>query len=136
MLSNKDAFKVGFLSRCVEEGLTLQEAHARVKVALDKLAFLSGVGKLVGSATDLLKPAVNATFQYGVPAMLAAPPILGGLAGYGLAKATDIDDADVDEVKKRELIEELNRQTQRLRRDKALRDYRLQNKQPRRLLLS
>lgn len=53
----------------------------------------------------------------------AAPPILGGLAGYGIAKATDVDDTDADAIKNQELVEEYRRQAERLQRQKAVRDY-------------
>lgn len=128
----REAFKVGFLARCVEEGLSLEEAGDRVKQASEKLA---GITDLLGKVVDLGKPVVGAGMNWGIPAMLAGPPILGGIAGFTAGKATDIDDLDVDEVKKRELIDELNRQTERLKRERSIRDYRSQRKQTGRVFL-
>lgn len=111
MLSRKDAFKVGFLSRCVEQGMSLTDIHGAVKEAHEKLAAISD--KLVDAASTGLK--------WGIPSLLAAPPILGGLAGYTAARLGDIDDRDVDDVKGQELIGEYQRQTERLNREKKTR---------------
>lgn len=123
MLSERDAFKVGFLARCVEEGLTLQQAHCRVKEARDKLA---GLLDLPGKALELAKPVVGAIAGYGLPGLLAAPPIVGGLVGLTAAKMNDIDDTDVAEIRQRELTDEYARQTRNVLRNKAIRDYRKQ----------
>ena len=132
MLDSRDAFKVGFLSRCVEDGLTLEATHQRVKEASEKLA---GLLDLPGKMLELAKPVIGTTLGYGVPALLAAPPILGGLAGYTAAKAMDIGDEDVEEVKKRELLDEYKRQEAKLRREKTIRTYRAQRKRTGRVFL-
>lgn len=122
-LSDKDAFKVGFLQRCVQDGLTPDQMLLRVKTAgelLEKRAFLGG---LLGGAAGAVGSAGKTMAGYGIPLALAAPPILGGLAGYGLAKATDVDDTDADAIKNQELVEEYRRQAERLQRQKAVRDY-------------
>ena len=130
MLGSRDAFKVGFLARCVEDGLTTPaQIHERVKVALDKFAGLldmagSAAKGVVGGATGLVAPAL----KYGTLGALVAPPIAGGLAGFGLSKALDVSDDDVEDVKKRELIDELQQQAQRVSREKQIRDYRGQRK--------
>jgi hypothetical protein len=46
---------------------------------------------------------------------LAGPAVLGGAAGYGMSRLTDIDDTDVDEIKKREIIDEYYRQIELLK---------------------
>jgi outer membrane lipoprotein SlyB len=90
-LTAQEAFKVGFLARCVEDGL-------------GRWATDVGIG-------------------YGVPLAAAAPWVAGGAAGYGLARATDISDTDVGEIKDRELMSEYRRQTDQLLRQRAVRDY-------------
>ena len=128
MLSPRDAFKVGFLSRCIEEGLDLNQTHDRVKLAMDKVALeIPGLS----TAWDAAKNVAG----YGIPLLLAAPPVLGGLAGYGAAKMSDIGDLDVKDIKRRELIDELQRQTQRLQVEKATRDAQKQQKRPGRMFL-
>lgn len=131
-LTPREAFKVGFLSRCVEDGLTLEQAHERVKIASEKLA---GLTDIPGKILDLGKPVVSSALSWGIPLGLAAPPIAGGIAGYMAAKGTDIDDTDVAEVKRRELIEEYKRQTAKLIRDRQAREYRKDRKQTGRVFL-
>lgn len=124
-LSPRDAFKVGFLARCADAGMTPEAMLQTVKQAQDKLAFLSEV---VGGVRDIGKGALTAGAYYGIPASLAIPPIVGGMAGYGLAKATDIDDADVADVKQQEIVNEYTRQADKLLRDRRAKDYRAKRK--------
>lgn len=120
MLDACQAFKLGFLSRCAAEGVSLRDMPPLVKSAGVKLAIL---GTLVGKAMDVGKGVAGATLGWGIPLAVAAPPLLGGLAGFGLAKATDVDDTDVDDIKAQERIEEYKRQTARLDRQRLVRDY-------------
>ncbi len=124
MLAPHEAFKVGFLARCVHDGLTPDQMLDRVKFASDLLEKRAFLGTLLGKGIDLAKGVGGAAMSYGLPLALAAPPILGGAAGYGLAKATDIDDTDVEEIKNRELVEELKRQTGNLKQQKLSRQHR------------
>lgn len=114
MLEPKDAFKVGFLHRCAEAGLSRDEIRDTVKTAQDKLASLLGgvAGPLASAATSI-----------GAPMALLAPPLLGGAAGYALSRATDIDDTDVKDVQDRELLDTYKTESDRLRRQKAVRDF-------------
>jgi hypothetical protein len=111
MLTERQAFKVGFIGRCLEAGLTVEQMHDRVKEAAVKLA---GVSELLGDAA-------GGAVRWGVPLALAAPPILGGLAGYGAAQLSDIDDTDVNEIKQRETINEYEQQRERLERERQAR---------------
>lgn len=104
MLTAREAFKVGFLARCVEHNLSPEQTLAMAKTALDKLADLS----------SLLTNAV-------LPAAVAAPWVAGGLGGYGLAKMTDIDPSDVAAIKDREVINAYQTETDKLRRRQQLR---------------
>lgn len=113
MLTAREAFKVGFLGRCAEEGLSAEQIAERVKLAGDKFAsFLGGLGSAAGSVLST-----------GIPLAIAAPVALGGVAGYGLSRMTDIDDTDVAEIKNNELLDTYAAETARLRRQKAVRDY-------------
>lgn len=124
MLTAQEAFKVGFLARCVEDGLSPERMLQSVKVAADLMEKRAFLGTLVEKGLDAVKGVGGAALQYGVPLAVAAPPILGGMAGYGLAKATDIDDTDVADVKSHELIDEYRRQAEAVRRRQASRDRR------------
>lgn len=124
MLTPKDAFKVGFLARCVSDGLTPDQMLVSVKLASDMFEKKAFLGSLIGGGVDAAKGAAGALAHYGTLGAIAAPPILGGLGGYALAKATDIDDTDVDAIKNRELVEEYKRQAEKLKRQKDVRTYR------------
>ena len=130
MLTSRQAFKAGFLHRCIRDGLTLRDATEIVEKAASIADTLVG---LPGKAVDLAGKTLDNVWpvaKTGLIGAAAAPPIIGAGLGYGLAKATDIDDTDVDEVKKREIIDELHRQTETLKRERAMRDYRAQRKRP------
>ncbi len=110
----REAFKIGFLSRCVEEGLS-QEKTAEL---IEKSAGLEG---LVEGAKAVVYPAAALA--------LAAPPTLGGLAAYFNNKAVDTaDEGDVDEIKKRELRESYRRMAEQLRQSKKLRERKASRK--------
>jgi hypothetical protein len=111
MLSPRENFKFAFLSRCIESGITTpEEIHQTVKRALDELS--TPAEKRAGGAMDLLRDFSGWTLA----GMAAAPPVLGAGLGYATARAGDVDDADVEEVKRQEVIDELKRQAKRLRR--------------------
>jgi len=119
-LNAREAFKVAFLARCVEDGLTPDQMLDRVKEAQEKFAF---IGQALGKVMDVGKGVVDAGIGWGVPIALAAPPALGALAGAALAKGTDIDDRDVADIKDQEVIDEYRRQSSLLKRQRAVRDY-------------
>ncbi len=123
MLTASEAFKVGFLARCVEDGLTPDRIAASVKTAADLMEKDAILGGLLGQVADFGKGAVGAAAKYGIPAAIAAPPMLGAAGAYGLSRLTDIDDRDVEDVKNREVVEEYARQTEKLRRHKAVKEY-------------
>ena len=72
----KEAFKLGFLARCVEEGLTPDQTHALAKSAADC------VEKQALGASSALPVAAAA---------LASVPAAGGLMAYLSNRATDAD---------------------------------------------
>lgn len=118
-LTALEAFKYGFISRCVEDRLTPDQIAASAEKAaafMEKGASLSGLlTTALGKTVDFGGRLGSTALSYGLPAALAAPPIIGGIAGYGLARATDIDDTDVSEIKDHEVIDELRRQTEKLK---------------------
>jgi hypothetical protein len=117
VLTDRENFKFAFMSRCIEEGVTTPtEIHQTVKRAIDELE------NPPQEKQAFLGPAIEAISRMGsmaLPIALAAPPILGAGAGYMAARAGDVDDADVEEVKRQELIQELRRQTQKIQRRRA-----------------
>lgn len=109
----REAFKIGFMARCVEEGLS-QEKTAEL---MEKAA--EGWG-LVDAAKAVLYPATALA--------LAAPPTMGGLAAYFKNKTLDSDTNDVEEIKQKEMADSYRRMTDQLRRSKALRERKASKK--------
>lgn len=115
-LTPREAFKFGFLARCVEDGLSPAQVVEKAAAVFIHDPF--------GAAEDAAKSTAKLMMGVGVPLALAAPPVLGGLAGFGLSRATDVNQRDVDEVKNDELTDEYRRQADLLRRTQALRTAR------------
>ena len=106
MLDERQQFKAAFIMRCIENGYTTpEEITGQVKEAREKLASISS---LVNSAAGL--------GALGLGGLALAPPAVGWLAGTQLGQAGDLNDIDAEEVKQQELIDELRKQTERLRR--------------------
>lgn len=97
----KDAFKLGFLTRCAEEGLTGEALAARLKQAS---ALTDGLGMMLG-----------------VPIGLGLAG--GGAIGYGLAKAHE-PELDENEIKAQEIANTYRVFAERARARKKLRQYR------------
>jgi hypothetical protein len=100
MLSKREAFKVGFLLRCADEGLNEEQVNQRI----EKLAF------------SILSPTTAGIL---LAAGIGLPLALGAGAGHVAAKAQE-QPIDVDTVKKQELIAEYKRLTDLARQQKKL----------------
>lgn len=127
-ISEKDAFKLGFLARCAEERLIGEALETRIKKAAEKrsylpvLAALAGAGALgYGAGSGVLNGMGNLLSGYGTLLGTAGAAGLAGGAGvgYGLAHATTPRISD-DEIRAQELA-----QTYRIYADRA----RAKNKQ-------
>lgn len=120
MLNDRQRFKAAFMGRCIECGYTTPEQMVdRVKAAKEKLRRLDAVEKQAGIGKTLAETggkAFNTALSWSIPLALAAPPIAGYAVGNLAGKAQDLDDTDIDEIKKRELIDELRRQTAYLKK--------------------
>jgi hypothetical protein len=114
-MTDREAFKFGFLLRCADEHLSPEQIRERVKLAY---------GPALGAAATAGKLGLGA-LGLGIP--LAA---LGGAGvGYVGAKITD-PPVDPDEAKKQELIAAYRQQADRARRTAARVGYRLQHQRP------
>jgi hypothetical protein len=109
MLTAREAFKVGFMLKCAEAGLSKAEIAACMAKAAgmwsDAASAASSVGNAVGTAG------------------IAAPILLGGGLGY-LAHRAATPDVDEGELKTQELIEEFKHYARRAKehqRAKAMR---------------
>lgn len=113
-LTEKQAFKVGFLLRCADEGLTMEETHARVKAALAKQAnpLITGAGKMIGGLASLV-PGAASLLAAG---SIAAPLAVGAGGGYLASKMTQPGDEVLDQAKRDEVIGEYERLADEARR--------------------
>lgn len=124
----REAFKLGFLARCVEEGMSPEQTHALAKTAavcLQKQADDTLTGKAVKTFTQPIQEISNTAWSMlpWLGAAAAAPPVLGGVAAYLQNAAMDRGDDVVEEAKQEELTDTYSRMADQLRRAKQLRDY-------------
>ncbi len=111
-MTEREAFKFGFLLRCADEGLSPPQLQARIKLAE---GWLSGATNLGLGAAGL---------------GLAASAGLGAGAGYLTARATE-PDVDPEEAKMQELIAAYKQQADQARRTASRIGYRMQTLRPR-----
>jgi hypothetical protein len=97
-VTNEEAFRLGFLAHCAEVGLSPEQVAEKSAFA-KQASFGSAVGWGLGAAGA---------------GLALAPPALGYLGGYTLARA-DADDINPEDVKKQELIAEYRRLAARAR---------------------
>jgi hypothetical protein len=111
-MTSKEAFKAGFLSRCVSEGLTTSaQIEGRLKSA-DISDLIGGTMKGVGDAVQ----AGTIASILGVGLAAAVPPYLGRAIGeFSGRQVGRVNDYEIEEHKKRELIDEFRRQTAMLK---------------------
>lgn len=110
-LTEREAFKVGFMLRCADEGLSPAQTQDRVEKAAHFLK-RANVSPLVPSGLSHLVPQDPIRFKAMVNASLAVPMALGAVGGYGAHKMT-ASDIDEEDVRKQELIDELRHWTRR-----------------------
>lgn len=131
----KEAFKLGFLARCVEEGLTPNQTHALAKRAADgEVAPLSWLTRQITApikdVADTSRSVTEAVKSH-IPLLAlgaAIPPALGGAAAYLAHNATDADATDVKQVSQQELTDTYRRMAEQLQRTKKMRNYKQQRK--------
>ena len=100
MLTPQEAFRVGFLLKCADDGLSGNQVCERIaKTAGMFDSAMSGLG---------------GTANMGMAALAALPIGAGAIGGYLANKATE-DSLDEEDVKKRELIDELKHWARRAR---------------------
>lgn len=138
-MTPKEKFKVGFLLKCAEAGLTMDQTHEvirRTQTALEKHAVGEGtpigavwnaLKAIGGKGLDVSKAVVNKAVDWAPTIAIGGPVALGvGVGGAGgalAAKATDFSDDDPEDIKTQELIDEYERLAEQTRLSKSLRDY-------------
>jgi hypothetical protein len=118
MLTEREAFKVGFLRKCADDGLTVGETADLAKTTAAQIK-AAGIQDLLmkpyNTAMDVAGHGLQRLGTLGIAGLIGGPALLGGAAGLGLSKLMDSDDTDVKTVKKQELIDEYRRQVRRLK---------------------
>ena len=116
-LTQREAFKVGFLGQCADRGLSLDEAHQHIKQAIHHLelgkagvagavgATARGLGGLLSGISSLAGTALM------LPLVVGAP--IGAGLGYSLAQLRGINDMTPEEITTNEKIEALRRAASR-----------------------
>ena len=126
-MNDRQAFKFGFMSHCIERGLTTPaEMLTAVKSAsaeLEKKSGVSDLGMMAGQVAKGLGNVGSTALSWGIPLALAAPPILGAVGGSLAAKANDTDDFDVNDAKDQEVIDTYRQQAAKLRRQGLIRRH-------------
>lgn len=114
-MTPREAFKFGFLLRCVDENLSDEETEGRIKLAatmMEKQALIPELAKGLASIG-----------YSGALLGLGGAGIVGGAGGLLAAKMTE-PDVSVDEQKAHELTQAYQVQAQRARQARARRGFR------------
>lgn len=127
-MTPEQEFKVAFLQTCARAGLTPAETHELVKKALaeEKSAFLDRlVDKTVDTVFSTGQKGLDALGRLGTTGLalaggtaLAVPPIAGYAIGDMAGRAQDVDDVDVEEMRKQHMIAEYKRLARSLKNRK------------------
>jgi len=100
----------------------IKEAHVKQAAGEAAVAGAPSALTLAGLGGMLLNNPITAGVGelsrslggYALPVGMAAPPVLGALAGHVLARSTDVDDETIKAIRKREVINEIRRNRQML----------------------
>ena len=79
-MTTHEAFKIGFLTKCAELGLTAEETKARIKQAhamVKRAGWAEALAKLPGYLTK------------GLMLAAVAPPVAGAVGGYMMSQTQD-----------------------------------------------
>jgi len=120
-MTEKEAFKIGFLLKCAEDGLTVEQVESRIQQRASLFKKEAGPWDTFTSILSRGVDAAGAVADKAFWPAVIAPPLLGIAGAYGLSRAQD-DTYDVDEAKKREEIAAYRRAIDQLNRSRRKRD--------------
>lgn len=115
-MTPREAFKVAFCQNCAEHGLSIDETLEVARQALSRVKSSSVGGEVIEAGGRIAAPLVNKLFGVLGTGAFLVPPAAGFGLGYLGSRMTDVDDADVEAVKMRELIDEYRRYSDTLNR--------------------
>lgn len=119
-MSPQEAFKIGFLLGCADQGLDTETTHGLVKRASRVL------GEMIEAPGRIAASVMPAVLNAGLLASVGIPIAGGAGIGWAAAKLTD-DDSNVDETKSDEILAEYQRLTDQARRQAAMKKLRGQS---------
>jgi len=126
----REAFRLGFLSRCAEEGLTAEALETRIKSAAEKKSWVLPTAAVVGAGlagSNFIRGGLQDVVS-GVGTLAGLIPAGGLLAGaglgYGAAKATEPNITD-DDIKAQELADTYRIYAARAKANRRARQYRV-----------
>lgn len=117
-MTPKEAFKIGFLEKCAEDGCTNEEIMQRISHAKFFIKSAGPVLDKVGGAVGGAARGTLDAFRNTLPWALLLPPAIGLGGGALLARAQD-DAYDSEEARKREELAEYHRAIERLSKLRA-----------------
>jgi hypothetical protein len=150
MMSDRHEFTISMLQLFAKMGLDTSESRQAVRLLREQvktaaedfrkdadlgttMAAGAGAAKLGRGVVDFGRSLVDlgatglnhlgTAGKWGLGLGLGIPAVAGVAGGVGLAKATDIDDDDIEAAKIQELVNEYREQAERLRRNRRV--YRL-----------
>ena len=117
------AFKRGFLLRCAEEGLSLEQTHQRIKQAMSMLEKKSfDLSAIAGKATDVAGSLTGGVLGGGALLLPIATGVAGGIA-YNKLKPHE----DIDTLKREDLRNEYYRLADNMKRKAIIKRLQEQN---------
>ena len=116
-MNPKEAFKVGFLHKCAEDGLTPAQTFKRARTATTMMKTSGALSEILRGLFGAGGSAASGAWRVGAPLALLGPPAAGALGGYGLSQLGE-ETFDAEEAKKRELVSAYERASQQLERSK------------------
>ena len=120
-MTPKEAFKVAFLHKCAEDGLTKDETLERIRnMRMVKAAAGGAVAGLGGAALGAAGGLASGAWKTLWRLLLLGPAAAGAMGGYGLANAQD-ETFDEDDARKRELLAAYERAASQLERARSKR---------------
>lgn len=109
MVTAREAFKLGFLQRCADEGLLPEQIEARIKRA-SVFVKASADPNMLHDMVNMLHSKIKDSGKLGIGLATGAAVGLPLLAGYGAGKAYRGLQGDLltpEDVQKQELINEM-----------------------------
>lgn len=121
-VTEKEAFRLGFLTRCAEEGLTGAALDTRIKKASVPLGYAIPTLATLGGLAVATGHGGSVGTLVGLPAAIGLGT--GAALGYGTAKVTE-PDISADDIKAQELADTYRIYADKVRAARKAREYRL-----------